>query len=273
MGKRMTFTPRSVRRFKRAGITIRHRKDDEATTEMRTYVLPGQNPHLVAGDTVFVRTEINGPVSRWFVGFLIRVFTHTRKDKRPSLVNHITTIIRPIYDRHGFQVDYEIAEALGKGGFQFSRLRQAYGDQRKFSIAVVRYQPLTSQQRKAILEACEYLKGKPYGYGKIVAHVIDYALTKVWNLAGAREDIYLLRRLCTQEDYPMCSWGWLFQFVTRAEIPLDTPVSAGSPDDIWDEIIRKSPTPWRWLCATGSLLNAMTKAKGTCMPVGGCSHE
>lgn len=260
--------PRVKRRLERRGWRIRPRGDDE-TTMMMAYAPPGQMAHLAPGDSVAVRTEVSGRISQWLIGFLTRVFTHTGTDKRPTRVNHWATVIRPIHDGAGFTIDYEIAEALGKGGYQFNRLVASYGDPRKYSIAVVRYRPTTIDQRAAILAACEHLRGKRYGYGKIVAHAIDYTLTTVMNLAGARGDVRLARRLCTQEDYPMCSWAWLYERA-QAGIPIDTPLDSGSPDDIWDELTEKAPRPWQWLCATGSLVAAVVEATNTPTPVGDC---
>jgi len=214
-------------------------------------------PTLFAGDQVLVRREIYGPVSEWAVAFLIRVATHTRRDKRPSVVNHVATVVRPIYETEsilddgrfvhfGPVVDYLIAEALGKGGFQYRRLIGSYGDPRKYSIAITRHKLATGDHRAKMLSAVGSLIGREYGYLKIGAHVLDYALTKIWNLAGARSDVYAFRWLCRMERYPMCSWSSLYVY-RKAGLPFSTPLETGSPDDLYDEMRRKAESIWLWL--------------------------
>lgn len=218
-------------------------------------------PLFEQGDLAFLRTLIKGPIGRWFVAFLIRVATFTRRDKRPSLVNHVAIVIGPVIDPWGRIVDYVIAEALGEGGFQYRRLLESYGDQALYDFAVARRRDLTEDQRAEIFEACENLIGRRYGFGKVVAHLIDYGLTKLIDLAGARGDVYLARRLCNQERYPMCSWSALHAY-DRAGVPFDVPVAKGSPDDLWDECReRKGPAPhlflWSWMFATGKLRSCL----------------
>lgn len=237
-------------------------------------------PVLFAGDQIFVRTEIRGGIKRWIVSFLIRVATYTKRDKRPSVVNHVATVIRPIrefelaltsmslgerdratrammirdydVDRWGSIVDYEIAEALGKGGFQYRRLLEVYGDTRNHSIAVVRHKLATHDQRDKIIAACESLIGREYGYLKVGAHLTDYALTQLWNAIGGRGDVALFRWLCRAERYPMCSWSSLYAY-RIAGLRFETPVETGSPDDLWDECRRKAFVIWSWIFYSSSL--------------------
>ena len=64
--------------------------------------------HLRPGDQVFVRREIAGPVWDWAVAFLIRVVQFTKRDKRPSVVNHVATVLRALRrteNNSGFLVD------------------------------------------------------------------------------------------------------------------------------------------------------------------------
>lgn len=223
-------------------------------------------PLFEQGDLAFLRTLIKGPIGRWFVAFLIRVATFTRRDKRPSLVNHVAIVIGPVIDPWGRIVDYVIAEALGEGGFQYRRLLESYGDQALYDFAVARRRDLTEDQRAQIFDACEKLIGRRYGFGKVVAHLIDYGLTKLIDLAGARGDVYLARRLCNQERYPMCSWSALYAY-DRAGVPFDMPVAKGSPDDLWDECReRKGPAPhlflWSWMFATGALRSCLIDRGG-----------
>jgi hypothetical protein len=204
----------------------------EADAEMDPNTLTIDDlPELYAGDQIFVRTEIRGKVKRWIVGFLIRVATFTRRDKRPTVVNHVATVTRPVrefeaalasmslgkrdaatramlvgeydVDRWGSIVDYVIAEALGKGGFQYRRLLKIYGDTRNHSIAIVRHKRATQVHRSKIIAACGSLIGRKYGFLKVGAHGVDYLLTTLWNALGARGDVYLCRRLVPGKRYPM----------------------------------------------------------------------
>jgi len=252
-------------------------------------------PRLLVGDQTFVRREIVGPVWEWIGAFLIRVGTFTRKDKRPTVVNHVATVVRELRateaamisdvrltdqdiellrridetrflkrtvdqgitlrDADGIEisvrpadqgpiVDYVLAEALGSGGFQYRRLLGAYGDARKYSIAIARNRLVTDRHREKIVAACERLLGKSYGYLKIGAHALDYGLTKLWQLTGARSDVYAFRWLCRMERYPMCSWASLYEYA-EAGVPFSTPIETGSPDDLADECREKSSV-WDW---------------------------
>ena len=222
-------------------------------------------PLFEQGDLAFLRTKIKGAISRWFVAFLIRVTTFTRRDRRPTVVNHVAIIIAPVIDAVGRIADYVIAEALGSGGFQYRRLLESYGDQELFDFAIVRRRDLTEDQRAAIFEACEHLIGKRYSFGKILAHLVDYGLTKLIDLAGARGDVYLARRIFKGQDrYPIeCGWATLYSY-DRAGVPFDVPVDKGAPDDLWDECLERAPKPpvkgwlWSWLFATGVLEKELT---------------
>jgi len=211
-------------------------------------------PLLFPGDQLFVRREIRGPVGEWLVAFLIRVATFTRKDKRPTVFNHVATVIRAVREidaitpagelvSSGPIVDYVICEALGEGGVQLRRLLAAYGDAGLYSIAIARRRTI-QRQRAKIVRAELSLVGRPYGYAKIGAHVADYGLTWLWNLAGGPGDVYAFRWLCRMERYPMCSWKSLYSY-RKAGLDFETALSTGSPDDLADECLRK-PAVWHW---------------------------
>ena len=221
-------------------------------------------PLLYPGDQIFIRTEIKGKWSRWLVSWGIRVFTHTRKDKRPSVVNHDATVVGKIREfeaqvrsdfpdvplsedmrRSGPVVDYQIAEALGQGGFQYRSLLENYGDPELYSFAIARHKLVTDRHREKMVEVCEDLLGRSYGHLKIAAHALDYGLTKVWNMMGARSDVWAFRWLCRSKRYPMCSWASLYIY-KKAGVPFSIPVEIGSPDDLWDECRRKFPEIWLW---------------------------
>ena len=158
--------------------------------------------------------------------------------------------------RRGPVVDYLIAEALGRGGFQFNRLLEGYGDARRYSIAIARHKLATQAHREKILAACEHLLGKSYGFVKVGAHALDYALTIAWNAIGGRGDVSAFRRLCRMERYPMCSWASLYEY-RKAGLPFATSLETGSPDDLWDECQRKALGSWLWPFCSRSLKSAL----------------
>ena len=250
-------------------------------------------PRLHVGDQVFVRREIFGPPLEWLGAFLIRLGTFTRRDKRPTVVNHVVTVIRPIREFEaeviagdggapalsqdmrdaGPIVDYLIAEAVGRGGFQYNPLLVGYGDARRYSIAVARHKLVLDPQREKILEACERLSGKSYSFLNIGAHGLDYVLTLAWNALGARSDVYAFRWLSRMERYPiMCSWASLYEY-DWAGLPFEIPVAIGSPDDLWDECRRLAFAVWSWPFWSPGLKNKLLGAGFGAEHFGGGSRE
>ena len=225
-------------------------------------------PALCPGDQLFFRTEIKGSWKRWFVGFAIRVFTFTRRDKRPTVINHTANVVWAILDEGCRIVDYIIAEALAKGGYQFRPLLKHYGDTERISFAVARHTGVTETHRMLLLVACHQLRGKKYGRLKIVAHVVDYGLTKAWNTVGGRGDVYCFRWFARSEHYPICSWASLYIY-DEAGLPYDVPVQIGSPDDLWDECRRKYGTGWLWPYCSRSLLDELYHPAGLGRASGG----
>lgn len=217
-------------------------------------------PLLRAGDQIFVRTEISGPIQRWFVGFAIRVFTFTKRDKRPTVVNHVATVVEPVRDAAGRIADYVIAEALA-GGFQYRNLLEVYGDPEQCSFAVARHKLVTQRHREKIVAACNGLLGKSYGYLKVAANAGDYGLTMLWNGLGGRGDVRFFRWFCGMKDYPMCSWASLYEYA-EAGVPFSVPVRIGSPDDLWDECRRKWPEIWLWPFVSRRLYHELWRAEG-----------
>lgn len=230
-------------------------------------------PLLYVGDQVFVRTEIKGSWKRWLVAFGIRVFQTTQKDTGPSVVNHTATVVGEVratelipvigaaMDHRTRIVDYTIAEALGKGGFQFRSLLESYGDPELYSFVVGRHKLVTYVHRELMVEVCEDLLGRSYGHLKVAAHILDYGLTKIWNMMGARSDVWVFRWLCRMKKYPMCSWSSLHIY-KKAGVPFSVPVEVGSPDDLWDECRRKFPTIWFFPYYSPSLRSRLWDSDG-----------
>lgn len=230
-------------------------------------------PLLYVGDQLLIRTEVKGSWKRWLVALGIRVFQTTRKDTRPTVVNHSATVVGevravelvPVIGAamvHRTRViDYTIAEALGTGGFQYRSLLEFYGDPELYSFVVARHKLVTQIHRELMLEVCEDLQGRSYGHLKVAAHVVDYGLTRVWNLAGGPGDVYLLRWLCRMKNYPMCSWASLYIY-KKAGVPFSVPVEIGSPDDLWDECRRKFPDVWFFPYYSQSLRSRLWDSDG-----------
>lgn len=230
-------------------------------------------PLLYVGDQVFVRTEVKGSWKRWLVSWGIRVFTHTRRDKRPSVVNHMATMVGTVEATQmtpvigacvKYQtrvVDYTIAEALGEGGFQYRSLLESYGDPELYSFVVARHRLVTQTHRDKMVEICEDLLGRSYGHLKVAAHVGDYGLTRVWNGMGGPGDVYFFRWLCRMKNYPMCSWSSLHIY-KKGGVPFSVPVEVGSPDDLWDECRRKFPTIWFFPYYSPSLRSRLWDSEG-----------
>ena len=195
----------------------------------------------MAGDVVLVKRKVTGwrDLRRWLVSWLIRAFSTTASDKARTQVNHAATVLGPglRWGRCGAMItdDYTIGEALGSEGYVYKWLREKYA-KRQYELAIFRRKDLTARHRQLIALAAEHLHGKKYGWFKIALHVVDYALTGLWNACGGRGDVYLARRLCKSMRYPMCSWAVLYEY-KKAGVPFRVPVEAGQPDDIWDECL------------------------------------
>lgn len=202
-------------------------------------------PPLAIGDLLHVRTEVTGGWTRWLGAFAIRFGTTTKKDRRPTVVNHDAMLVGIGYSAAGKVTDYVIAEALGKGGFQYRSLLLAYSDPHLYSFAVSQHRDMGREQQRLFLGAAEHLRGKPYGHLKVAAHGGDYALTQVWNAMGGPGDVYFFRRFCGMERYPMCSWAALYLF-EKAGCAFMIPTRIGAPDDLWDECRALYPVIWSW---------------------------
>ncbi|HLE57869.1 MAG TPA: hypothetical protein VJB15_12355, partial [Rhodothermia bacterium] len=79
-----------------------------------------------------------------------------------------------------------------------------------------------------IVAAAEKYNGHKYGYGKLIAHFLD------WMLLGA----YVFRRLAKMDKYPICSWLVAHSFA-KAGRNFGVQPGAASPDDIWDFVTQR----------------------------------
>jgi hypothetical protein len=194
---------------------------------------------LRAFDLVFVRHRVEGwrAWRRWLVGWCIRLCS-TSDGEGPTFADHVCHVVEAERD------DYILAEALGHDGYVYTRLRARYGDTRRFVVRVARHRRLGRANALLMAQRTSELVGRKYGYLKVAAHGLDYALTRFWHASGGHGDAYLFRRLCLMERYPMCSWAEA-DIWKAGRLPFDTPVSKAQPDDLYDEC--DSSKDWEWV--------------------------
>lgn len=84
---------------------------------------------------------------------------------------------------------------------------------------------LTEDQARSIRAQCRYYRGKSYGWWKNLAHAVD----------GLLGGVYLARRLCRIDKYPICSWlvAWVYERCVKPSAFGVRP-NAAQPDDIHD---------------------------------------
>jgi len=119
---------------------------------------------------------------------VIRVCTRSFGE-RQSKVNHVGVVV----EQDGVQTAV-VVEALSK--VRKHRLWERYGPPKKDHVAVYRANNLNAEQIEIIIAEANEQVGRPYGYVKIIAHLLD------WLLNGA----YVFRRLTSDPRYPICSW-------------------------------------------------------------------
>lgn len=93
-------------------------------------------------------------------------------------------------------------------------------------ILVYRNTEITKDDRIFVAEkALEYV-GRYYGPQKILAHAIDHILF----------DIYLFRKLCVMDNYPICSWVVAYAY-DDIGYRFGVEPKKATPDDIYDHIV------------------------------------
>jgi len=145
----------------------------------------------------------------------IRFFTRSIGESRTK-VSHVGIVVE-----EGTLKTAVVVEALSM--VKRHCLWEKYGPPAKDDVAVYRAKNLTSEEIKTIISVAESQVGRKYGYLKIVAHLLD------WALLGA----YVFRRLASNGDYPICSWLVAHSF-SKAGKYFGVEPGAASPDDIWD---------------------------------------
>jgi hypothetical protein len=94
-----------------------------------------------------------------------------------------------------------------------------------------RYEPLTDAQREAVAVAALAYKGRSYGGAKLLTHLGDALLSKVFG-----GNPLFFRRLNHREEYPICSWLWAFAYERALSYQFGIPPEAASPDDMHDHV-------------------------------------
>jgi len=141
---------------------------------------------------------------------------HAIVGEKHSKVNHVGIVVT-----EGGIRDAVVVEALIK--VREHKLWKQYGPPRKDHVAVYRATNLTPEDIEIIMAEAVEQVGKPYGFGKIIAHFLD------WLLTGA----YFFRRLTSSSRYPICSWLVAHAY-SKAGKHFGVSPGVADPDDIWD---------------------------------------
>lgn len=164
---------------------------------------------LRPADIVLVRGDSLG--SR-----LIRFFTRSHGEPR-SCVNHVGVIVVS-----GSAATAELIESVSPKVRQ-SRFARYLGSREE--VAVARPLNLSDHERDTIVAKARTYLGQQYGWLKVVAHGLDWAL----------RGIYFFRRLpwVREDNYPICSWLVAHAYKAAGKY-FDVDPGAATPDDIWD---------------------------------------
>lgn len=88
---------------------------------------------------------------------------------------------------------------------------------------------LTPEQRIAVAKAARAYLGRRYGGAKILLHLGDAILSKVFG-----GNPYMFRRLAKMDQYPICSWVWAFAYFNALHISFGVSPYMITPDDMLD---------------------------------------
>jgi len=182
-------------------------------------VRPATNAAAVLRPADIFLTRGTGLFSR-----LIRFCTRAVGESR-TMVNHVGVVVAG-----GPLEAAVVVEALST--VKRHRLWDQYGGSRD-EVAVFRPRNLSAEEIKRVTDAALDYEGRHYGWVKLLAHLLDWALLGV----------YLFRRLASMDKYPICSWLVAHAF---GKISRDFGVDPGAatPDDIWDHI-REHPEAYK----------------------------
>jgi uncharacterized protein YycO len=108
-------------------------------------------------------------------------------------------------------------------------------------MMIARISSLNNRERELLAKYALKQIGKPYGYTKILGHLLDYYVSKFTG-----KDAYAFRKLLKSNRYPICSWvvAWAYSEVLGLEFN-DVPPAYCQPDDIADDILIRNSTQWQ----------------------------
>jgi len=184
---------------------------------------------LLPGDVFLSR-------STSLLGRLIRACTRSFGEER-SKVNHVGIVVEA-----GGVRDARVVEALIR--VRKHRLWAQYGPPKTDHVAVYRAKNVAAEEMAVIVAEAEEQVGKRYGFGKVIAHFLD------WLLTGA----YVFRRLTQNGDYPICSWLVAHAYA-KAGYDFGQPPGAADPDHIWDFVAGK-PQYYACIVELGPLIRS-----------------
>ncbi|MDH3753188.1 MAG: YiiX/YebB-like N1pC/P60 family cysteine hydrolase [Acidimicrobiia bacterium] len=172
------------------------------------------NDYIPDEDLVLEPCDIFLTRGTGFVSNAIRRFTRSFGEKRTE-ANHVGIIVE-----RGSVHSAVAVEALTK--VKRHPLGR-YSKKGSTCVAVFRPINLTPEEKETIVAKANDYVDRPYGWMKIVTHLLD------WGLQGA----YVFRRLTNDDNYPICSWVVAHAFLAVGK-DFDVDAAAASPDDIWD---------------------------------------
>ena len=148
-----------------------------------------------------------------FVSRGIRFFSRSGGESRAE-VNHVGIVVKG-----GWPVLAKIVEA---SSVVKRHSMVGYFNSKNTKVAVYRPINLTDETIHNIVARAESYVGMKYGYGKLVAHFLDWCI-------GGR---YLFRRFALMDKYPICSWVVSHSYA-KEDLDFGVHPGAASPDDIW----------------------------------------
>lgn len=199
------------------------------STFIRSIVMDNSDyPELKSGDIVCVGSK--GLLSK-----LIRWFTRVGGENR-TFCSHVGVM----YD------SATVCEAQAQVNMNafFDTYYQL--NPNNYWVEVWRRQQLSANDVACIKKKCMEYKGRTYGYLKILAHALDGLLSKI-----TYRDIYLFRRLCRMDNYPICSWLVAYVY-DHCVFPraFGVEASRATPDDIHDHLINSNAYKQVWSLGT-----------------------
>jgi len=105
-------------------------------------------------------------------------------------------------------------------------------------VQVWRKRDLPKGERYELAVHARSYLGRKYGPLKIVAHLCDAVLSKIFG-----GNPYVFRRLSKMDNYPVCYWVWSFAYFRSIGYRFGSDPYNTSPDDMHDWCKSR---PWEW---------------------------